>query len=167
MRLPSFAVGLALAAFVSCKPPPETLTVKIGSQAVPVAIGDDWKSTQDKIISMIRPEWEGLSSGNSNSFRFMRVVPDGETERRVGKRAGEGVKVTATTTYGSPEWRFFRNREGVSGIEEMNYDGQAHPMMSGASLEWSRLEPYLREVLITPDRVEKFHGEHVVGGNGG
>ena len=159
MKLLSIAFGLALAALVSCKRPPETLTVKIGSQAVPVVMGDDWKTTQDNIISMIRPQWEGLTSGNSANFCFMRVVPEGETERRVEKRAGVGVRVTATTSYGSPEWRFFRNRDGVSGIEELDYAGQAHPMMSGASLEWSRLEPYLREILITADRVEKFHGE--------
>src|SRR5688572_29530626 len=114
MKLSSITVGLALIALASCTPK-ETATVKVGARSELVAIGDDWKSTQSEIITKVRPLWEGLTSGNSDSFRYSRVVRDSEMERKVGKQLGKGVELTATATYESPEWRFFRNREGESG----------------------------------------------------
>jgi len=166
MKYIFLGITLTLAALPSCGHK-KSLTVKVGSRSAVVAIGENWRSTQDAVLSEIRPIWDSLSSGTSDIFSMTRVVsscPDAGAERQANSMPSNSATANLSGTHSSPKWRFFRNRDGISGIEQLDEGRSPLPMIAGASIDWKSVEDYLRTQLITPERIGISRSEQAADG---
>lgn len=137
------------------------MSLKIGDSVTDYVVGERWGTTQDQLVTAVRPLWDGLSSGVSQEFQLVRSSPfelDPSPNTKAEVKYGKEVAITSVQTWSSPRWRFFRNRDGISGIEQME-DGGPLAMISGESVNWPILEEYLRNHLLEAERVGLVDGE--------
>jgi hypothetical protein len=129
------------------------VTLKIGDTNKNYTVGTKWSDAKERMISDLQPLWRDLTSGTSSEFQVTRKISN-EVDQ-----ANSGTWIT-------PKWRFYRNRDGRSGIEQMDGDKPLE-MIAGASLEWREVEDYLRNHLLEAYRVGIQDGEQDATYNGG
>ncbi|MEK7951854.1 hypothetical protein [Luteolibacter soli] len=144
------AIGV-MAAMPSCRrssTPPVSL--KMGDTMESFEVGARWSDTQDRLVAALLPLWDGTPRGVSAEFQMTRTIPREVSPSRSG-------------TWSSPKWRFFRDRNGRSGIEQMEDSGPAE-MISEPTVEWRQVEAYLKSQLLEASRVGGTGGEQNGGG---
>jgi len=129
-----------------------SVTLRIGNISKNYTVGSEWNDTRMQMISDLRPLWQELNSGTSREFYITsKIVQD--------------VDPVNSGSWTSPMWRFFRNREGRSGIEQL--DGEKSlEVISGGSVEWREIEDYLSNHLIQASRVGIRDREQASASNG-
>jgi len=112
--------------------------LNIGSEIVKMDITPyDIRSMEDKAIKKIMPLWDQLKEGESVWYSYSVTRPWAEFSDETSK--GE---VLATSTTGSGDWRFFKNRDGLSGIEN-----RTNPLSTSENMDRSMVVELLRSDL--------------------
>jgi len=112
--------------------------LNLGSKVVKMDITPgNIRSMEDKAIEKIMPLWDQLKDGESEWFSY-------SITRSWGAFSGEESKgeLTATHTTGSGEWRFFKNRDGLSGIEN-----RTNPLATSKNMNREAIVELLRDNL--------------------
>jgi hypothetical protein len=84
---------------------------------------------------------------------MVRVIPFDALDEAIKQNLESSGFTKGLHGYQSPQWRFFRNRSGISGIEQLDVDGEVTAVASAKDLDWQFLEEYLRNRLLTADRI--------------
>ena len=126
----------------------------IGNERIPILINDNWENCEKMIFERVQPLWDNLESGESEVFYITHKTID-ETSPELVKaftdRHGDDVRVESSTTITSPHWRFYRDRGGVSGLEQAPSESPALEMISGTGVDWPLLKSYLH------DEIQQLH----------
>jgi hypothetical protein len=142
-------VGLLLSGCGKSRP---TYELTVGGETFTLAVYEDPKQIQDELIAHVKPLWDALESGTSEPFRFTRVAAwdaGADVQERWKSKYGENVKMSSTVTVKSPSFRFFRNRDGKSGLEQLREGGDPFDRISGIDLRWDIIESHLREQVFS------------------
>ncbi len=158
MKFAIIATILIVGLLSSCeRKNPVVLSLKIGDSVTNYNVGKRWGTTQDKLITAVRPLWDGLSSGVSQEFQLVSTSPmviDPSIKKEAKAKYGKEITFTSTMSRTSPRWRFFRNRDGMSGIDSV-HDAGSRVITSGSdkSVDWPSIEICLRDALFEAYRV--------------
>lgn len=146
VRCPSAMLLLVTVVMCSCgRRQGSSVILTTGETSKNYTVGTEWNDTKKRMISDLHPVWRELTSGTSRGFQMTRKVTD-------------EVDPANSGTWISPTWRFFRNRYGRSGIEQLDGDASLE-MISGISVEWRQVEDYLSSHLIQGPRAGIQKGE--------
>ena len=154
MKKISIVLLLSLA-LIGCKDRPK-YNLYIGDQEYCLKVHEDPKDIQDEIISKVKLVWYSLTSGNSVSFYTQRIGEmqlDDEIVDQVEEKFDGDLNFTSTMTSTSPKYRFFKNREGLTGMEQVGEE-KTYMMISGEDLNWDSMETYLRGSAFYTDYIQ-------------
>ena len=131
-----------------------TYGLTIGTRTVHLIVHDHSKAIQDDLVSHIKPLWDELETGDSVTFQYQAMAPcnigEGlETTMKV--EYGDGVTVTSTIR--SPAWRFFKNRKGGNGLEQLVEGAEPDVLYCAQRADWKILERYIRENVFSMARL--------------
>ena len=134
-----------------------TYELIIGDKAVMLTVHDDPLLIQDEMVAKLKPLWDNLDSGESPSFSHRRVISSGggDIEKKARQKHGEGVSVKTTWTTSSASYRFFKNRDGKSGVEMVVDGEESSPMMIAEAPDWALVEGYLRRSIVSLDTIRE------------
>jgi hypothetical protein len=138
-------VGTLLAGCGKSRP---TYQLTIGTETLDLTVHDDPKLIQDDLVGHIRPIWDELTTGASVTFQYQRIAPVAlgrDMERKAKAKFGDNVEITTTVTACSPVWRFFKDRNGDSGMEQLDQGKEPSTLFSGPGVDWGFVEWYLRD----------------------
>lgn len=119
--------------------------LKIGSRVIQLDILADISKMEQNALKEIMPLWDKLESGDSEWFNYSKSTPWSEYD---GKTSPKGATISATETTSSGELRFFKNRDGQSGIEN-----KLTPIAHWPSIQDSDRSTVLES---TKNRLQKF-----------
>jgi hypothetical protein len=128
--------------------PPSYYQLTIGKKSLNLVVHDDPKLIQDEIIANLKPMWDELKDGNSDTFRIGRVYNDVGPTNTVGK-----LELNFKETRRSPVVRFFKNREGSNGVEQLDSDGKTFAVRRP---DWAGIEALLRENDYSIERLREI-----------
>jgi hypothetical protein len=151
---------LASTLLVGCGKSRPTYQLTVGTRTITLVVHDDPKRIQDDLISNIKPLWDEVKTGNSAEFYYTRTGPfsfgkglDEELEQDARKKYGDRVKFTSTQTTKSPVWRFFKDRNGLSGFEQLDEGKPPLALCSEKEMDWGFVEMYLRRNTFSVEMV--------------
>lgn len=147
--------------FLGCKEKP-TYELIIGERTFQMPVHEDSKKIQNEIIAKVKPLWDGLVESKSEVFFTRRVLNvDFDELDELKSTYGSSMEFTSTCTTSTPKSRFFKNRKGISGMEQVSEDDTAD-LILGEDVRWNSIEYYLRNQIFdtqTIDRMIKQHSE--------
>ncbi len=163
MKLLVFVACLA-SLLTGCGQRTPTYQLTISAKVIDLPVHKDPTRIQDDIIAQIKPLWDQLDSGDSAIFRYKRVGPldlgpgQHELDEKAKAKLGDGAKLTSTETCESLAYRFYKNRNGTNGIEQLG-DGKRPPVSCGTVMDpkdWGMAERLLRDDLISIEVIRIF-----------
>ena len=140
----------------ACSEAPPTYELVIGEEVTLLPVHDDANLIRDDIMAHIKPLWNDLETGDSITFHTVRTTTDpldDDIKSAFKEKFGEGAAITMSTATSSPPMRFFKNREGRQGVEQVDSQLGNLALFSGAEVTWSDIERYLRHRL-DDDRIQ-------------
>jgi len=133
-----------------------TYELMIGNKTIVLPVHQNAAVIQDDLVSNLKPLWDDLDTGESATFQCRRIMPfdlGEDIEKKVKEKYGKRASVTSTQTVITPLIRFFKNRRGTSGLEQLD-DGKApFPMIYGEAVEWGQIEYYLRDQVFSIQKI--------------
>jgi|GEM_PF-5571255 len=116
---------------------PGSFDLQIGDWIFELPLHEDSEKTKNGILEKVMPLWHGLSEGNSEWFSYT-VTIYANSEEEAGLVQSRKSEVTAGS------WRFFKDRNGLSGIEVMGPEGEPIEDLAGSSLSDSEIRKFLK-----------------------
>lgn len=141
---------------ISCSEKP-TYDLIIGEQVYKMQIHEDNEQIQNEIISKIKPIWENFSNGESSEFYTRRILELdlGEVGENLKEKFGDSIQVSSTCTSSTPKSRFFKKRDGISGLEQVN-DEDTSDLILGEDVRWNSIEYYLRTQIYDTQTIDRM-----------
>lgn len=145
----AIAVTFVFVALAGCGRSLPTYDLIIGSTPTALPVRDDPQRMQDDLVSHLKPLWDRLQTGSSETFQWRRrtgVDLGPKIEAMAKAQYGPRVKVTTTRTSTSASCRFFKHRGGKSGIEQVEQGKEPLALLVGedVDVDWGTIECELR-----------------------
>jgi hypothetical protein len=149
------AVTCLVAGYGTSKPKP-TYDMVMGNKSVTLPVHEDAILIQNDIVSNVKPLWDNLQSGNSVAFHCIRTTPfhlGEDVEKKAKDKFGENATLTSSSTVTTPSLRFFKNRDGTNGMEQVDSVRGDPGLVYGQSVDWESIEHYLRSEKFSVQKI--------------